>query len=90
MRERAPVFSGKTSRPAVEYAGCVQQGWIDAGYLGVNFVPTPGGVTLSTTGVSGTYLLLDVVADSDTRRVTFYSRAVFGEQKYIDVARKCL
>ena len=90
MRSRAPAFTGETLRPLPEYAGCVQEGWLDRGVDAVNYAPMPNGITLSTRGPSGYELLLDSRASNGRSIVTMYSRMAFGEAKFIEVARACL
>ncbi|MDR5761926.1 hypothetical protein [Caballeronia sp. LZ035] len=86
LRGRQAVFSGTTSRPAPEYAGCVQRGWQDKGTNTVEYSPTKDGVTLTVRGMSGHEVVLDVVSG----RVTMFSRVAFGEHELVDVARRCL
>ncbi len=86
VRTKPPVFTGKTALPTSEYAGCVQQGWQDAGADAITSIPTKDGVTLTLRGIAGYDLLLD----NRSGAVSMYARLPYGYAKFVDVARRCL
>lgn len=90
LRAKEPVFSGSTTRPLPQYAGCVQEGWLSTGISSVNFIPKDDGVSLSVNGIVGSDLLLDAKTAGDTARVLMFSRLPYGYSRAVSEAQKCL